>query len=278
MARRDALDLVLRNIKRKEDWASLAKVADCESIMGHYSEYSRSTIVEKFNQEIRSNFGHTLVNVFRGTYDPDYVEILCEVADKLEIPCKYRDKDKSAPWRDCYNKKDIVDSCDFDRNPDIEQIENLIIIKYIEMMKDSIIKEKGFDAWEKIEDEIRHNINRLHTEGKLSDNDYRNLSSAAKGSMGLSALIIAGELSGFAIYQFSMVALFAVSRALGLGLTVAGAGVAFTSTLGVLLGPIGWGLTVLSLVISLGGTSWKKTIPTVFMIACLRKQQKYDNN
>ena len=75
-----------------------------------------------------------------------------------------------------------------------------------------------------------------------------------------------------------MVALFAVSRALGLGLTVAGAGVAFTSALGVLLGPIGWGLTALSLVLSLGGTSWKKTIPTVFMIACLRKQQKYGNS
>ena len=145
-------------------------------------------------------------------------------------------------------------------------------------MKESIIKKKGVDAWKKIEDDMRNSLNKLHTEGKISDSDYANLSSAAKGSIGLSALVIAGELSGFAIYQFSMVALFAVSRALGLGLTVAGAGVAFTSALGVLLGPIGWGLTALSLVLSLGGTSWKKTIPTVFMIACLRKQQKYGNS
>ena len=278
MARRDALDLVLRNLKKMEEWDSLAKVAGCESIMDHYPEYSRSKLVEKFNQEIRSNFGHTLVNIFRGTYSPDYIVILCEVADKLKIPCKYRSADKSSPWRDCQNKKEITDSCDFDNNPDIEQIEDLVIVKYLETIKESIIKEQGLDAWKRIEDEMRENINKMHKEGKISDNDYANLSNAAKGSIGLSALVIAGELSGFAIYQLSMVALFAVSRALGLGLTVAGAGVAFTSALGVLLGPIGWGLTALSLVISLGGTSWKKTIPTVFMVACLRKQQKYGNS
>ena len=107
------------------------------------------------------------------------------------------------------------------------------------------------------------------------DNDFAKLNNAAKGSIGLSALVIAGELSGFAIYKFSMIALFAVSRTLGLGLTVAGAGATFASALGVMLGPVGWGITVLSLLFSLGGTSWKKTIPSVFVVACLRKQQKY---
>ena len=122
---------------------------------------------------------------------------------------------------------------------------------------------------------MQASINKLHSEGKISDNDFAKLNSAAKGSIGLSALVIAGELSGFAIYKFSMIALFAVSRTLGLGLTVAGAGATFTSALGVLLGPVGWGISVLSLLVTLGGTSWKKTIPSVFVVACLRKQQKY---
>lgn len=266
MAEYDGLDVVLRKINKREEWETLAQVADCKELMQYY--YNNTKMVEEFNREIRSNFGHTLVNIFRGKYDPDYIEIVCEVADKLKIPCKYRAADKYDPWWDCYYEKDVVDS-------DAEKIEDLIIIKYFELVKESIIKEKGSDAWRKVENEMQANINKLHSEGKISDNDFANLSNAAKGSIGLSALVIAGELSGFLIYKFSMIALFAVSRALGLGLTVAGAGVTFTSALGVMLGPVGWGLTALSLLVSLGGTSWKKTIPSVFVIACLRKQQKY---
>ncbi len=266
MAKFDALDKVLRNIHKREEWEILAQVAKSEGLMKYYDNNTK--MVEKFNQEIRSNFGHTLVNVFRGTYDPDYIEIVCEVADKLKIPCKYRAADKYDPWWDCYYKRDVVDK-------DVEQIEDLIIIKYFELVKESIIKEKGADAWRKVEDEIRSGLNQLHSEGKISNNDFANLGSVAKGSIGLSALIIAGRLSGFAIYKISMIALFAVSRTLGLGLSVAGAGATLASGLSVMLGPVGWGFTALSLLVSLGGTSWKKTIPSVFVIACLRKQQKY---
>lgn len=266
MSKYDALDVVLRNINKREEWETLAKVADCKELLQYYA--NNTTMVEKFNQEIRSNFGHTLANIFRGKYDPDYIEIVCEVADKLKIHCPYRAADKYSPWWDCYYEKDVTDR-------DVEKIEDLIIIKYFELVKEGIIKEKGPDAWRKVENEMQTSINKLHSEGKISDNDFAKLNNAAKGSIGLSALVIAGELSGFAIYKFSMIALFAVSRTLGLGLTVAGAGATFASALGVMLGPVGWGITVLSLLFSLGGTSWKKTIPSVFVVACLRKQQKY---
>ena len=51
-------------------------------------------------------------------------DLVNEVADKLKIPCKYRDADKYDPWWDCYYKRDLVDS-------DVEQIGDLIIIKYL---------------------------------------------------------------------------------------------------------------------------------------------------
>ena len=273
MAKHDALDLVLRNIDKRDDWLTIAKVADCYELMKYYLDNKK--MVEEFNREIRSNFGHTLVNLFRGNYDPDYVEILCEVADKLKIPCKYRKPGESSPWWDCYYKKDVVDRCEVHNNPDIEQIEDLIIIKYFELVKESVIKEKGSDAWKNVEVEMRTNINKLHSEGKISDHDFAKLGVATKGSIGLSTLVMSGELSGFAIYKLATVALFAVSRVMGMSLAVAGAGATLSSALSIALGPLGWGLTVFGLLVSLGGTSWKKTIPTVFVIACLRKQQIY---
>ena len=274
MAKNDGLDLVLDRIQKKSDWEELSKVCGGSYYIKHFSDYNHEQIVEKFNKEIRSNFGHTLINVFRGKYDPDYIEIICEVADKLEIPCN-KTTQKYVPWLHCYNKKYVKDTYNLSNNPDVEYIEDLIIAKFFELIKEGIIKEKCIGAWNKLNDEVWAKIEEENKKGKFTAKQYAELSNFKKSSYAFTAFVIAGELSGFAIYQYSVVALFAISKALGLGLTVSGAGVALTSALGVLLGPVGWGLAALGLVMSLGDTDWKKTIHTVFMIACLRKQQKY---
>ena len=62
MSRGDALDVVLRKINNTEDWKTLVDICECDwKIKPEY--LSHSGLVKEFNQEIRSNYGHTLFNI-----------------------------------------------------------------------------------------------------------------------------------------------------------------------------------------------------------------------
>lgn len=253
MSRGDALDLVLNKIHNIEDWQSLVEVCECENMI-KVEDFSHIGLVKKFNQEIRSNYGHTFFNIFRDEYEPGYEDILRDTALKLEI--------KGVP--------DKLNSM-----YDIEYTERLIISKVLEQIRDAIIKEKGYAAWEKIEAEANENMENLYREGKINADDYEKYIEMATHGGSMIALIIAGRLSGFALYALANQLFFAIARFLGIKVGVAVAGPIIGRTISALLGPLAWVLAGLWLLVDLGSTSWKKTIGAVFFVAILRQQQKY---
>lgn len=249
MSRGDTLDVVLRRINNIEDWKTLVDICECDWKIKPV-ELSHTGLVKAFNQEIRSNYGHTLFNMFRDEYEPDYEEIVREVANKLDV--------KNVPYR----LHDVTD---------VEYAERLIVGNILEKMKENIIKKEGWSAWLKIEEDANRNMERLYQAGKISGADYSKMS----GSGGIIALIVAGKLSGFGVYILANQLFFAVARSLGISVGVAVAGPIIGRTISMFLGPVGWILSGLWLVADLGSTNWKRTIGTVFFIAVLRQQQKY---
>lgn len=252
MSRGDALDVVLNKIHNIEDWKSLVDICDCAYKIKP-EELSHVGLVKNFNQEIRSNYGHTFLNMFRDEYEPDYEEIVRETAIKLKI--------KSVP--------DKLNSIF-----DVECAERLIVGKILEEVKASIIKKEGYAAWKKIEADAKEHMEKLYREGKISTIDYTQYIKIA-GKGGLIALIIAGKMSGFIVYMLANQLFFAVARSLGISIGVAVAGPIIGRTISIFLGPVGWVLSGLWLLSDLGSTNWKKTIGTVLFIAILRQQQKY---
>lgn len=252
MSRNDELDLVLQRITSKDDWNTLAKICECESII-KVNEISDSELVKKFNLEIRSNYGHTFANLFRNEYEPDYSVILKDTAKKLQI-------------------KDIPQGI-LDLN-DVDCLEKEILRVVLEQAKDQIIKEKGYAAWESIEFEAQQRIEKLYSEGKITLDEMRELKKYL-GAGSLIALLSIGNLSGFLIYIIANQLFFAISRYLGLGIGVAVAGPIIGQTLAFILGPAGWVLSGLWVLFDLGETNWKKTIGAVVFIAAQRQQQKY---
>lgn len=254
MSKGDTLDVVLCKINNIEDWKTLVEICNCKNSIKP-EELSQVGLVKKFNQEIRSNYGHTLLNMFRNEYEPDYEEIVRETASKLKI--------ENVPDR----LNDLAD---------VEYTERLIIGKILEEIRTTIIKKKGYAAWEKIEIDAQNNVEQLYRDGKISISDY-NKYKKMLGSGGMIALIVAGKLSGFAIYMLANQLFFAIARFLGISIGVTVAGPIIGKTIAALLGPIGWVLAGLWMIADLGSTNWKKTICTVFFIALLRQQQKYDS-
>lgn len=252
MSRGDALDVVLNKIHNIEDWKSLVDICDCAYKIKP-EELSRVGLVKNFNQEIRSNYGHTFLNMFRDEYEPDYEEIVRETAIKLKI--------KSVP--------DKLNSIF-----DVECAERLIIGKILEEVKEAIIKKEGYAAWEKIEADVKANIEKLYHEGKISTSDYTKYIQRV-GQGGLIAFIISGNIVGFKFFQLANQLFFAIARYFGISVGVAVAGPIIGRTIAAFLGPLGWILSGLWLIVDLGSTNWKKTIGTVFFIAVLRQQQKY---
>ena len=252
MSRNDELDLVLQRITSKEDWNTLAKICGCENSI-KVNELSNSELVKKFNIEIRSNYGHTFANLFRNEYEPDYSVILKDTAKKLKI--------KSIP-------KDALTLYD------VDCLEKEILKVVLEQVKEQVVKEKGYAAWNAIEAEARQGIEKMYSEGKITLEEMNDLKKYL-GSGSMIALLSVGNLSGFLIYMIANQLFFAVSRYLGLGIGVAVAGPIIGQTLALLLGPAGWVLSGLWVLVDLGGTNWKKTIGAVVFIAAQRQQQKY---
>jgi uncharacterized protein YaaW (UPF0174 family)/GTP-binding protein EngB required for normal cell division len=85
------------------------------------------------------------------------------------------------------------------------------------------------------------------------------------------AAILAGSLGGFGTFQLAVIVANTVARALlGRGLTFAG-NAALTRVLGAALGPVGWVASGLWLAVDIMSPAFRKTVPAVVQIACLRQ-------
>lgn len=91
----------------------------------------------------------------------------------------------------------------------------------------------------------------------------------------LGAMQVAIKMSGFKIYQLSVIIANAIAKAiLGTGLTLA-TNATITRAISIFAGPIGWILTGLWTAIDIAGPAYRITIPVCIQIACLRAIHQY---
>lgn len=239
MAIGDELDKLLADDRLlKEDWEGIEKVL---GVALPAESHERRTLVSR---EIRHNYGHTVANMFREWYEPDYAEIVRATAEKLKINIK--------------------------AHHTVSDIEDRILAEVVEQAKENIIKEYGKAEWDKIVMQIEKSIDEMISKGDLTSPAMENLKKA-RGA-GFVAMLIAGNLSGFALYAVLNQTFFAIARFVGLRIGVAVAGPMIGGTVAFLLGPAGWLLAGLLLVFDMGNTSWKKTIPAVVVVASYRRK------
>lgn len=132
----------------------------------------------------------------------------------------------------------------------------------VEMVEESIMATILENAWNKMTDAEKEVL--LNEIGKAN-------MSAAKGftAATFQAVFRAG---GFASYQLMLVVANGVSKAiLGRGLSLA-ANAALARTASLLVGPIGWALTIIWTLVDIAGPAYKVTIPCVVQVAMLRKK------
>lgn len=239
MAMNDELDQLLVCEKvTSEDWEALGEILGMKTVPEPMLRR------KSFNEEIRHNYGHTINNIWRNEYEPDYIDILKATAEKMGVPLK--------------------------DHHSVSEIEDKLIVEAIDSMKAQIIKEKGADEWKKIEDEIDAEVNKLVSEGALEQSVAAQLKQYRGAA--LMAALLGARAAGFALYQVAMQGFFAMSRALGLKIGVAAAGPIIGKTLAFVLGPAGWVVTGAWLAFDLGNTNWKKTIPSVLTVAIYRRK------
>lgn len=204
--------------------------------------------VASTNRHVRhACYGHSVVNLFRDRYQPDYGTIVQAVAKRMKI--------KVYPHQSVYN------------------LEDRILQEALEAMKAKYIKEHGEEAWAKIEAEAEEQLRKMAAERKLPNNVAMQIKGIGGGAMG--AAIGAGRLSGIGVYLWANKLFFMVSRNLGLHIGVATAGPFIGKSLAVLLGPAGWLMTALWLVYDFGNTNWKQTTNAVIAIALLRRHLEW---
>lgn len=239
MAMNDELDQLLVCEKvTSEDWEALGEILGMKTVPEPMLRR------KSFNEEIRHNYGHTINNIWRNEYEPDYIDILKATAEKMGVPLK-------------------------DRHTVVE-IEDKLIVEAIDSMKAQIIKEKGLEAWNEIESEIDGQVEKMAETGEFDPSVLEQLKKY-KGAA-LMAALLGGKLAGFALYQVAMQSFFAISRAMGLKIGVAAAGPVIGKGLAFLLGPVGWAVSAAWLAFDLGNTNWKKTIPSVLTVAIYRRK------
>lgn len=243
MAKDDELDQILQDPRLSDDdWLSLATVLDVKDRLPAGRTDRRRFI----NQELRHAYGHTIANVFREWWEPDYLEIVRATARKLGI--KVRD------------------------HHTVEELEGKILVEVLDRARERIIKEKGPEAWAQIERDVQSEVERLLASANLPPGVVEELTRLR--AIGVAGALLAGRLAGFARYIAASRTFFAIARWLGLRIGVPG--LIITRLLSTLLGPVGWLLTGILLVYDLGNTNWRKVIPAVVLVATLRGRLRYE--
>lgn len=220
MAMNDELDQLLTCEKMSdEDWAALYEVCGVTSLPAPLAR--RKTV----NETIRRAYGHVLVNtVFRNEFEPGYIEILKATAEMMSVAVK--------------------------DHHTIAEVEDKLIVEAIDSMKGQIIKKKGVDEWQKIENEIDAQAQMLGAEGDMAD-------------------LLRGQLVGVNLYPIAELAFLAINGTLGLGST-GNKGQLIGVALASLLSPVGAMLAGANWL--LGNTNWKKSIPTLITVALYRRK------
>jgi uncharacterized protein YaaW (UPF0174 family) len=202
---------------------------------------------ETLNQEFRHSYGHTLANLFRSWNEPDYIEILKGAADRLKVS-----------WKAHHT---------------VENLEDKILSELIDLAREAFVKEKGADAWKKVEEEARREIDDMIASGKIPEGaakDFKGLNGGA-----LLAAILAGRLAGFGLYIFANQVFFAIARQLGLRVAVGAAGPIIGKALAFLLGPYGILIGAILVLVDLGNTNWKKILPGLALVISIRRRLQY---
>ena len=155
-------------------------------------------------------------------------------------------------------KEILCDVCDklkvnYNKKQDIARIESYLLQKIIS------------DSWANMtEAERKELLSEIGVDGSL------------KGAAGLSAIITAIKLGGFASYRTAAVIANAIAKTLiGKGLTFA-ANAALMKGLSILAGPIGIAVNALMVIPAMTGSAYRVTIPCVIHVAYIR--QKLLNN
>ena len=255
MSKHDELDHLISNkLLTVEEMKSINEIIKVENLEDNYEtilkEPSNSdnlfkSVREDFNMEIRHNYGHLFMKIFRNNYEPDYIDIVKCVAKKLKINIK--------------------------KHHNVEDIEDKILVEIFELFKQNFIDEKGQDEWNKFEEELNNDFQETIRKSQLSTDDKSELLKYAMHG-GIFAALIAGKIAGFALYVLANQVFFAISRALGLGIGVAVAGPLIGKSLSLILGPVGWLIAGISVAFALGDTNWKKTIPTIVSIIMIKRR------
>ncbi len=242
MAKHDELDEVLNDPRMTdEDFGYVCEVLEIKPVP------PAATRIEDLNKEIRHNYGHTFLNIWRDCYSPDYQDIIKGTAEKLKIQVR-------------------------DHNT-VEELEDKILAEIIEQAREQFIKKNGEEAWKEIEASLEKEVTRLINEGKIPKavaDQFKNLRGGA-----LIAAIVGGRMAGFALYILVNQVFFAIARWMGVAVGVAVAGPIIGRLLSMFLGPIGWILAGLIVIYDLGNTNWRKVIPSVALVIMLRRRFKY---
>ena len=233
------LDLLLQDHRLTPDeWKTLHEVLK----MTYPSFNTPSERRTAINKNLRHAWGHSVLNLGREWYQPDYRDILEGTAKKLSVPVK--------------------------NHHSVPELERNIIAEVIDQAKARIIKEKGREEWDRMEQEIRKKIDESIAKGEIPQAVASQLQGLGPGMM--AAALIGGRIAGFGLYIVANQVFFAISRTLGLGVGVAVAGPIIGGALSFLLGPFGWLFAGGWLIYDLGGTNWSKVIPAVVVVGCIR--------
>lgn len=210
----------------------------------------------KLQTEICEMGGQSFMNAIWRGQGTSYLDIVDDVLDELGIK-GFSGYNTSI----CYYDKieDLRCSKDEARHKGIEyakKAEEKIIIKLLELVYDKLNPNK--------KEEFDKQISKVTKEFDSS------LTVNLTGTAGLMAL---GNLGGFATYTFLTTSLSTIS----MGTLGFGAYTTATSTLSILLGPVGWTALGVAGVFALGKPKYEKLIPVVAMIGAIRQRVEYQN-
>ena len=123
MSRKDSLGTLLSSgYLHDEEWAALGKALGISNIL----ELSDNVRALTINKELRHYFGHTVANIFRDEYEPDYRDpILNSVAEYLGIEIQA-------------DQSDML-------------LEEKVLQKILLDYQKKVIKDKGLREWKKLE-------------------------------------------------------------------------------------------------------------------------------
>lgn len=189
--------------------------------------------------ELRNFGGNTFMNLFRGGNGPEYLDVVRDVAKRLKV------------------SSSMIESC----GENIERLETVIFCAVV------------YETSKKIKDEReREEFLSILTNGRIEDVDT------------LFKSFRSGDYSGIsneALFCVAICATAIVARTIGFtaATAVAGATLSFGASrfLGVLGGPILWGVMGAITIADIAGPAYRVTIPSVLHVALLRKKQMLES-